>query len=305
MRRLNKNLFITLPLTLLSASTFAEINSDYEVSSIMLTADHNESLGVPMAFYANGRMQSKLVVSVAFSNSNGASVAVSDDELRDALSLYLKNNDTSLVKDKDCRYERNCWGYTYNENDYEHQISNIYRSNENKPSSRVLSTASNRLSAWVYGKEIAQYRQVCAKIKFNDGRIYDSCAFPYDENAIYQGVQERIYNASDFAEIGEGELVWQDAGDGFYFEKAEMRNFYITPIDTSVTLTKVAMDNLEESNNDKVFLNDKWLGCYDDCPNGFQSVKGYIFEPGPERTVEDEYMYSTAAGEGRVATWTV
>ncbi|PKQ77574.1 hypothetical protein, partial [Aeromonas sobria] len=300
-----KKTLITLPLTLLSASTFAAINSDYEVSSITLSADHNESLGLPMPFYANARMQSKLTVTVAFTDDQGSAVTVSDDDLKGAISFYLKSNDAQIIKDKDCSYGSNCWGYTYNENDYAHQIGNVNTNTENLPNSKVFSTASNKIITWLYSNEVSQYREVCAQIKFSDGHTYDSCDYPYDENAIYQGVQARVYNASDFAEIGEGEIVWQDAGDGFYFEKAEMRNFYITPIDTSVTLTKVAMDNLEESNNDKVFLNDKWLGCYDDCPNGFQSVKGYIFEPGPERTVEDEYMYSTAAGEGRVATWTV
>lgn len=305
MGNLKQNLFITLPLTLLSASAFAAINSDYEVSSITLSADHNESLGVPMAFYANGRMQSQLAVTVAFSDKYGSPVTVSDDELKNALSLYLKSNNTPLVKDKDCSYERNCWGYTYNENGYAHQIGNVYLSAENLPSSKIFSTASNKLIAWVYGNETAQYRQVCAQIKFSDGKSYDSCAYPYDENAIYQGVQEEVYSASEFAEIGEGEKVWEDAGDGFYFDKAEVRNFYITPNDSSVTMTKVAMDNWEESNNDKVFLNDQWLGCYGDCPNGFRSVKGYIFEPGIERTVSDEYVWNSAADEGRTATWTV
>lgn len=305
MKNLRHSMFIALPLTLLSAPTFAAIDSNYQVSSITLSADHNESLGVPMAFYANGRMQSQLAVTVAFTDKYGSPVTVSDDELKDALSLYLKNNNSPLIKDKDCSYERNCWGYTYNENDYMHQINGIYSNAENLPSSRILSVASNKLITWVYGNETSQFRQVCAKIMFSDGESYDSCAYPYDENAIYQGIQERIYSSSEFAEIGEGEKVWEDAGDGFYFDKAEMRNFYITPNDPSVTMTQVAMDNWEEANNDEVFLNDQWLGCYGDCPNGFRSVKGYIFKPGTERVVSDEYVWSSAANEGRTATWTV
>ena len=305
MGNLKQNLFITLPLTLLSASTFAAINSSYEVSSITLSADHNESLGAPMPFYANGKMQSKLNVTVAFADRYGQPVTVSNDEVKNSISFYLKSNDVQLGRDKDCSYGRDCWGYTYNENDYAHQISGAYRSAESLPNSRVLSTASNKLTAWVYGNETAQYRQVCAQIEFEGGNVYDSCAYPYDESALYQGVQPKEYSASEFADIGTGERVWKDDGDGFYFEKAEIRNFYITPTDTSITMTKVAMDNWEESNNDKVFLRDEWLGCYGDCPNGFRSVKGYIFEPGRERTVSDEYVWNSAAGQGRTATWRV
>lgn len=258
-----------------------------------------------MAFYANGKMQSMLTVIVAFSDHQGSPVTVSDDELKNALSFYLKSNNAQIVKDKDCSYGSNCWGYTYNENDYEHQIGDVNFNAKNLPNSKVFSTASNKIITWLYGNETSQYRQVCAQIKFSDGRTYDSCAYPYDENAIYQGVQEKVYSASEFADIGEGEKVWEEAGDGYYFDKAEIRNFYITPIDTSVTMTKVAMDNWEESNNDQVFLDDQWLGCYGDCPNGFKSVKGYIFEPGTERTVSDEYVWNSAANAGRTATWTV
>ena len=164
MGNLKQKALITLPLTLLSASTFAAINSSYEVSSITLSADHNESLGAPMPFYANGKMQSKLNVTVAFADRYGQPVTVSNDEVKNSISFYLKSNDVQLGRDKDCRYGRDCWGYTYNENDYAHQISGMYRGAESLPNSRVLSTASNKLTAWVYGNEIAQYRQVCAQL---------------------------------------------------------------------------------------------------------------------------------------------
>lgn len=299
-----KKYLLTLPLTLLSTSTFSAINSNYEILSITLSADHNESLGIPMPFYANGKMQSKLNVTVAFSDNYGSPVDVSDDELKNAISFYLKNSDVQLGKDKDCSYGRDCWGFTYNENDYAHQISGAYKYEDSLPSSQILSTTSNKLTAWIYSNEIANFRQVCAQITFDDGTVYDSCASPFDEHALYNAVQPKVYDASEFSDIGEGEKVWEDAGDGFYFEKAEMRNFYITPKDTSITMFKVAMDNGDESNNDKVFLNDQWLGCYD-CPNDVRSVKGYIFEPGTERTVSDEYVWNSAAGEGRTATWRV
>lgn len=306
MTSLKEALLITLPLTLLSTSTFAEINSEYSVSSITLNADHDESQDIPMAFYANGKMQSKLNVTVEFSNSSGQPVTVNDDELKTALSFYLKSDNTPLGLDRDCSYQRDCWGYTYNENDYVHQISSVSLNAENLSVSKVSSKASNKLTAWVYGTETAQYRQVCALIKFSDGNSYDSCAYPYDENAIYQGVQAKVYTASDFEDIGQGELVWEDKGDGFYFEKAEVRNFYITPKDASFTLIKVATDNFEESDSDYVFLDDRWLGCFDCGPNrGFRSAKGFIFVPGTERNIEDEYVWNSVVGAGRTATWTV
>ncbi|PSV20624.1 hypothetical protein C0W44_11480 [Photobacterium leiognathi subsp. mandapamensis] len=305
MSLLKRHLLLTLPFTLLSASSFADINSNYIVSSITLSADHNESLGVPMMFYANGRMQSKLNINIAFADKYGTPVSVSNDEVKNALSFYIKNNDTQLGRDKDCTYGSNCWGFSYNENSYAHQINSVHRSADNLPNSRILSNASNKLTAWVYSNETAQYRQICAKVRFTDGTAFDSCEHPRDENALYQSIQPKVYGAAEFADIGQGEKVWEDAGDGFYFEKAEVRNFYITPLDTSVTMTKVAMDNNHESDNNYVFLNDQWLGCYGDCPNGFRSVKGYIFEPGRERTVSDEYVWNTAAGEGRTATWRI
>ncbi|CAH1531751.1 conserved exported hypothetical protein [Vibrio jasicida] len=305
MLNFKKTLLRTLPLTLISASTCAAINSSYEVSSITLSADHNESLGVPMAFYANGKMQSKLNVTIAFSDQYGSPVTVTDDEVKDSISFYLKSNGVQLVEDIDCSYESNCWGYTYNENDYAHQIGGVYLNEDSLPNSKVSTTASNRLTAWVYSNETAQYRQVCALVKFSDGSDYDSCEYPYDENAIYQGLEEKIYSASEFTDIGEGTKVWEDAGDDFYFSKAEIRNFYITPIDTSFAMTKVAMDSWEESHNDEVFLDDRWLGCYGDCPDGIKSVKGYIFVPGSQRTVSDEFECNSAADECRTATWTV
>lgn len=258
-----------------------------------------------MAFYANGKMQPMLTVIVAFSDHQGSSVTVSDDELKNAISFYLKSNDAQIIKDKDCSYGSNCWGYTYNENDYAHQIGNVNINNKILPNSKVFSTASNKLTTWLYSNEVAQHREVCAQIKFSDGRTYDSCDYPYDESAIYQGVEKKVYGVSEFADLGEGEKVWEDAGDGFYFSKAEMRNFYITPKDTSVILTKVAMDNWEESNNDQVFLDDQWLGCNANCTNGVKSVKGYIFEPGSERTVSDPFEWNSAANAGRTATWPV
>jgi hypothetical protein len=299
-----KKTLITLPLTLLSASTFAAINSDYEVSSITLSADHNESLGLPMPFYANARMQSKLTVTVAFTDDQGSAVTVSDDDLKGAISFYLKSNDAQIIKDKDCSYGSNCWGYTYNENDYAHQIGNVNTNTENLPNSKVFSTASNKIITWLYSNEVSQYREVCAQIKFSDGHTYDSCDYPYDENAIYQGVQKKVYDVSAFADIGEGEKVWESAGD-FYFKPAEMRNFYITPKDPSVTLTKVAMNNWEESNTDQMFLDDEWLGCNADCPKNAKSVTGYIFVPGTERTVTVDFDWNSAANAGQTATWPV
>lgn len=302
-----KKTLITLPLTLLSASTFAAINSNYEVSSFTLSADHNESLGLPMPFYANARMQSKLTVTVAFTDDQGSAVTVSDDDLKGALSFYLQNDPgTNIPLDRNCSDWTDCWSYTYNENDYEHQIATMNLNAEKLPSSKMLSTPSNTLTAWLSSNEIAVSRNVCARIKFSGERTYDSCEFPFEENAIYKTIAEKIYSASDFVDLGEGVIAWEEENvDNFYFYKAEVRNFYLTAKDTSVTMTKVAMDNWDESNYDLEFLNDQWLGCYGNCPNEFKSVKGYIFEPGSKRMYSEEYVFNTAVGEGRTATWSV
>ena len=237
-------------------------------------------------------------------------MTVSKSDLEGAISFYLKNSGQELGKDKDCSYGRGCWGYTLNPNDYSHQMGSSYGYSKTLPTSRV-SASDTKLTAWVYSNEVAQYREVCMKVKFDagsqyDNNYYDSCAFPNESSAFYQSVQPKSYSAADFSELGEGEVVWEEANaDGFYFDKAEMRNFYVTPKDTSVQLVQVAMDNFDESDSDKVFLNDEWLGCYSDCPDDNRSVKGYIFVPGSERKVSDEYVWNSAAGEGRTAVWRV
>ena len=76
-----------------SSASFAGINSDYHVVADDLTADHNESNGVPMPFYGNGRMQSKLSVSVSFADSYGRPVTVPKSDLEGAISFYLKNSE--------------------------------------------------------------------------------------------------------------------------------------------------------------------------------------------------------------------
>ncbi|CAH7249299.1 conserved exported hypothetical protein [Vibrio chagasii] len=307
---MKKSLLLAMSACVFSNVSVAAINGDYDVVDDDLTADHNESNGVPMPFYANGRMQSKLSVSVSFADSDGRPVTVSKSDLEGAISFYLKNSGQELGKDKDCSYGRGCWGYTLNPNDYSHQMGSSYGYSKTLPTSRV-SASDTKLTAWVYSNEVAQYREVCMKVKFDagsqyDNNYYDSCAFPNESTAFYQSVQPKSYSAADFSELGEGELVWEEANaDGFYFDKAEMRNFYVTPKDTSVQLVQVAMDNFDESDSDKVFLNDEWLGCYSDCPDDNRSVKGYIFVPGSERNVSDEYVWNSAAGEGRTAVWRV
>lgn len=307
---MKKSLLLAMSACVFSNVSVAAINGDYHVVDDDLTADHNESNGVPMPFYANGRMQSKLSVSVSFADSYGRPVTVSKSDLEGAISFYLKNSGQELGKDKDCSYGRGCWGYTLNPNDYSHQMGSSYGYSKTLPTSRV-SASDTKLTAWVYSNEVAQYREVCMKVKFDagsqyDNNYYDSCAFPNESSAFYQSVQPKSYSATDFSELGEGELVWEEANaDGFYFDKAEMRNFYVTPKDTSVQLVQVAMDNFDESDSDKVFLNDEWLGCYSDCPDDNRSVKGYIFVPGSERNVSDEYVWNSAAGEGRTAVWRV
>ena len=307
---MKKSLLLAMSACVFSNVSVAAINGDYHVVEDDLTADHNESNGVPMPFYANGRMQSKLSVSVSFADSYGRPVTVSKSDLEGAISFYLKNSGQELGKDKDCSYGRGCWGYTLNPNDYSHQMGSNYGYSKTLPTSRV-SASDTKLTAWVYSNEVAQYREVCMKVKFDagsqyDSNYYDSCAFPNESSAFYQSVQPKFYSAADFSDLGEGELVWEEANaDGFYFDKAEMRNFYVTPKDTSVQLVQVAMDNFDESDSDKVFLNDEWLGCYSDCPDDNRSVKGYIFVPGSERKVSDEYVWNSAAGEGRTAVWRV
>lgn len=302
---LNLKPYFLLTLFLFTNSTLAAINSDYQVD-LTLSSDHSESNHVPMPFFANGKMQSKLNVTVSISDGYGNPVSVNDEEVRNSLSFYIKSTHVELSKDQDCSYRRDCWGYTYSENDYVHQMGTSYQYAQSLPTSRLLSTPQNLITAWVYSTEVAQYRAVCARIQFDNDTTYDSCAHPYDENAIYQSVQPVVYTANDFAELGEGEKVWEEEDfEDFYFSYAEVRNFYITPIDPSLRLVKVSTDNWQESNHDNEFLNDQWLGCYSDCPEGFKSVKGFLFTPGQERTVTHEYVWNSAAGESRTAKWRV
>ena len=79
---MNKSLLLAMSACFFSSASFAGINSDYHVVADDLTADHNESNGVPMPFYANGRMQSKLSVSVSFADTYGRPVTVSKSESR-------------------------------------------------------------------------------------------------------------------------------------------------------------------------------------------------------------------------------
>ena len=298
-------LLITLLLSLFTNSALAAIDSNYKVE-LTLSADHSESNNVPMPFFANGKMQSKLNVTVSFSDNYGNPVSVNDEEVKSAISFYIKSSNIELTQDQDCSYSRDCWGYTYSENDYVHQMGTSYQYTKSLATSRILSDPSNQITAWIYGTEVAQYRAVCARIKFDNNTQYDSCAYPYNENAIYQAIQPVVYTATDFTELGEGEKVWEEEDyDDFYFSYAEIRNFYITPNDPSLRLVKVSSDNWQESNQDKEFLNDQWLGCYSDCPGGFKSVKGFLFTPSKERTVTNEYVWNSAAGESRTAKWKV
>ncbi|MBB1466787.1 hypothetical protein H5300_26985 [Vibrio sp. SG41-7] len=52
---MNKSLLLAMSACFFSSASFAGINSDYHVVADDLTADHNESNGVPMPFYGNGR----------------------------------------------------------------------------------------------------------------------------------------------------------------------------------------------------------------------------------------------------------
>lgn len=302
---LNLKPYLLLTLFLFTSSTMAGISSDHK-PTMDLSADHNESNGVPMPFFANGRMQSRLNVTVSFTDEDGNDLSVSDDEVKSALSFYIKTTNDELTKDQDCSGTLNCWGFTFNENDYVHQMGTSYSYAQSLPTSHLSSNPQNLITAWIYGTEVAQFRAVCARITFDDNTTYDTCANPRDENAIYQAVQPVVYTANDFAELGEGEKVWEEEDyDEFYFEYAEVRNFYITPNDPSLKLVKVSIDNGHESNQDNEFLNDTWLGCYADCPEGFKSVKGFLFTPGQERTVTHDYVWNNAVQEGRTAEWRV
>ncbi|PNQ62833.1 hypothetical protein C1141_10440, partial [Vibrio agarivorans] len=289
-----------------SSPTFSAINDSYEVLSLELSADHNESNGIPMPFFANGRMQSKLNISVSFGDNYATPVNVTTDDLKSSLSFYLKSDGRLLTQDKDCTYGSNCWGYTYTPNQYAHQMGASSGFSRTLPHSRISTADTSRLSAWVYTNEIAQFRQICAQIKFEGGKVYDSCQHPQNETAMYQSVEPKIYNITDFADIGTGEEVWHETRyDDFYFYKATIRNFYITPLKSKVQLVDVAMDNDDEAEQDQLFLNDSWLGCMQNCKDDIRSVKGYIFKPGSERTVSEQYVFNSSAGEGRTATWRV
>ncbi|AUI86311.1 hypothetical protein BS333_07860 [Vibrio azureus] len=295
-----------LSISMISYPALSAINESYDVLSLELSADHNEGNGVPMPFFANGRMQSKLNISASFGDQYGSPVNVSTDELKASISFYLKGDGRLLTQDRDCTFGINCWGFTYTPNEYAHQMGASSGYGRTLPHSRIGSPNTTKLTAWVYTNEIAQFRQVCAQIKFDGGKVYDSCQHPQNESAIYQSVEPKVYNITEFADIGMGEEVWKETNyDDFYFYPAVIRNFYITPMDTSVKLVNVSVDNDDEAQRDQLFLNDTWLGCLPPCDDAFRSVKGYIFKPGSERTVSDQYVFNSAAGEGRTATWRV
>lgn len=107
---MKKSLLLAMSACVFSNVSVAAINGDYHVVDDDLTADHNESNGVPMPFYANGRMQSKLSVSVSFADSYGRPVTVSKSDLEGAISFYLKNSGQELGKDKDCKLRKRLLG---------------------------------------------------------------------------------------------------------------------------------------------------------------------------------------------------
>lgn len=222
------------------------IDSTLSIDSINISADHNESNGIPMPLYANGRMQSKLLVDIDFVDSNGNPVEVFDVTLKDNIVFYYKNaGQRRTISESQCNYgiDEDCWAVTYYENKYEHQLpvnksipkseAQLFHEASNRSN---RSNRSNHLTAWLSTTEVAEYREICAVVAFSDGKTFDSCEFPYDEKAIYRAVTPKTYSVNDFNPFPapqspelENALVYQK-DNVFIF------NFYVTPIDTSIRL---------------------------------------------------------------------
>lgn len=283
------------------------IDSALSIDSIRISADHNDSNGIPMPLYANGKMQSKLLVDIDFVDSAWQPVQVEDATLKKNIVFYYKNGDQRMgIGESQCIYgiDEDCWALTYTENKYEHQlpVSKSISKNEAK-SFHQSSNRSNHLTAWLSTTEIAEYRQICAIVVFSDGNNFDSCASSgSDEYAIYRGVTPKAYSANDFQpfpEPGSNELnnalVYQN-------ENVFVFNYYVTPIDTNIRLLDYSWNQYDHS-SDKHFLRDN--NVYE-CGGPSKDpciIDGLASYPGVER---DQYItvYSPS-GDQRSAIFKV
>ncbi|MEN3788686.1 hypothetical protein ABDZ30_21305 [Aeromonas veronii] len=235
------------------------IDSELSIDSINISADHNESNGIPMPLYANGKMQSKLLVDIDFVDSQGSPVEVPVATLKDNIVFYYKKGGQRWgIAEELCTYgiDEDCWQVTYTENKYEHQLP----VNKSIPKSEAQSfnQSSNRsshLTAWLSTTEVAEYRQVCAIVVFTDGKSFDSCAYPYDENAIYRAVTPKEYSVNDFNPFPAPGS--DDLNNALVYQKENVFifNFYVTPIDTSIRLLDYSWSQYDVY-SDKHFLRD-------------------------------------------------
>jgi hypothetical protein len=265
------------------------LNSSYSVDAINLTADHNEANGIPKAFYANGRMQSKLLVDVDIIDSSGNPVVLLPEVLYGSIELYYQQGSSSITieKQKDCTHSSNCWGVTPLMDDtFLHQPPLSLSREEDALDSFPLTNASAKsthLDLWLTSTEVAEFRKICAKIKFNptstggEPRVYDSCQYPQDESAIYQVITPKTYSINDFKRFNDPGQSQQVSNNGSFTGW----NYYITPIDSSVSLTYVTKENYSSYDpRDIIYLfnqrNDVYINYY---------TQGFIYEPGEQREV--------------------
>lgn len=263
------------------------LNSSYSVDAINLTADHNEAYGTPKAFYANGRMQSKLLVDVDIVDSSGNPVILVPEDLYNSIELYYQQGSSgvNIEKLKDCTRSSDCWGVTpLLDNTFLHQTPSSLSREEDAPLTNA-SEKSTHLDLWLTSTEVAEFRKICAKIKFNpaskgsEPRIYDSCQYPQDESAIYQTITPKTYSINDFKRFSDPGQYEQVSNEGNYLGW----NYYITPIDSSVSLTFVTKENYSSFDTwDIVFLYNKSsistsLVVFD--------TQGFIYKPGMKKDV--------------------
>lgn len=286
------------------------LNSSYSVNAINLTADHNEDYGVPKVFYANGRMQSKLLVDVDIVDSSGCPVVLLPQFLYESIEFYYKQGSSGITieKLKDCTHSSNCWGVSPLLDDtFLHQPPLSMSGEEGGLDSFPLTNASAKsthLDLWLTSTEVAEYRKICAKIKFNpastgdEPRVYDSCEFPQDESAIYQTITPRIYSINDFKKFsdpGQQEMVSNYNLPAAYFYGW---NYYITPIDSSVSLTYVTKENYSSYDpRDILYLfNPRSFSVSPPGGVGEQwSVQGFIYEPDRQREVAAGWLIDDVA----------